>query len=376
MPALTEVKPALPAHWYYDVAHYRRELDAIWYRDWICVGREESLAEPGDYFVYSLGQQSVIVTRDEQNQLRAFYNTCRHRGSILCEERAGQFRKGRIVCPYHSWTYSTDGSLLATPGRIETDDFLVSDYSLYEVHLDSWRGFIHINLSAEPATDLPTQLGEEAGYVANWPLESLRVVHRETQSVACNWKIFWENYSECYHCPRVHPELCKVMPIYRHAVVDEADLPDWEPDTAGDRGSAQIGEGMRTWTLDGQSSLPTLEGLSESDVAAGVVFASFTASMYIVAHPDYMRCVRIVPTGPESVELIAEWLLPENADVRDEELKAVLELPMKVIEQDGEVCELNQRGLRSRPHESGVLIAQEYELWNFHEWLRQRLGEA
>lgn len=374
MPSLTEVKEALPAHWYYDPGHYQRELEAVWYRDWVCVGREESVPETGDYFLATLGDQRIIVTRDGDSRLRAFYNSCRHRGSVLCREAVGHFRKGRIVCPYHSWTYGTDGALLATPGRIDTPDFDPAAFSLDEIHLQSWRGFIHVNLAERPQSDLLTQLGDEADNLAHWPLESLRVAHREAQTVSCNWKIFWENYSECYHCPRIHPELCQIMPIYRKAVVDEADLPGWQPDGSGDRGSARIGDGKRTWTLDGQSTLPTLPGLEESDIAAGVVFASFTASMYIVAHPDYVRSVRIIPTGPESIELVAEWLLPGDTNADAEAIAAILELPRKVIQQDGEVCELNQQGLRSRRHSAGVLVAQEYELWNFHQWLRKRLA--
>ena len=375
MSVLTKVEKSLPATWYYDPEHYERELAAIWYQNWLCVGREDALARPGDFFVAGVGSQSIIVTRDTDGELRAFHNTCRHRGSLLCAASAGRFHNDRIVCPYHTWTYSTKGRLVATPGRIDTDDFDFANYSLYEVHVDSWRGFIHINLADEPEVELHSQLGEEAALVANWPLESLRIVHREKQTVACNWKIFWENYCECYHCPRVHPELCRVMPVYKKAVFDESNLPGWQPAYDGDTGDSHVGEGMRTWALDGQSSLPTIDGLSEDDVAMGVEFASFTASMYLVAHPDYVRTVRIVPTGPESIDLVVDWLLPDTVEIASaKELEPILGLPMKVIQQDSEVCELNQRGLRSHKHKEGVLVAQEYALLDFHEWVRERLA--
>ena len=116
-------------------------------------------------------------------------------------------------------------------------------------------------------------------------------------------------------------------------------------------------------------------GLEEADVSAGIAFASFPASMFIAAHPDYVRFVRIVPTGPESIDLVAEWLLPiEAPEPSSEALEAILGLAMTVMRQDGEVCELNQAGLRSQKHVEGVLVAQEYELWHFHEWLRDRLS--
>lgn len=377
MAALKEIRNSLPSHWYFDPAHYQRELEAIWYRDWVCVGREELIWKPGDYFVAGLGDQSIIVTRHTDGALRAFHNTCRHRGSILCRDSAGRFRNGRILCPYHSWAYATDGRLVATPGRIQSAGFDSSNFSLYEVHVASWRGFIHVNLADQPKLDLGAQLGDEAANVAAWPLESLRCVHREVQPVACNWKIFWENYSECYHCPPVHPELCRIMPVYSNGVVQQSDLPDWQPAHEGDIGRARVAEGVRTWTLDGNSSLPAISGPAEEEVAAGVTFASFAASMFLVAHPDYVRSVRIVPTGAESIDLVAEWFLPaDTAEVAPEQIEAILGLARTVMRQDAEVCELNQRGLRSRRHAGGVLVAQEYALWDFHQWIRQRLADC
>lgn len=374
MHTLNEVRKSLPASWYYDPQQYQRELNAIWYRDWICVGRRESLTRDGAWFVASIGTQKIIVTRVAGDQLIAFHNTCRHRGAELCRETAGQFRNGRIICPYHTWTYSLQGELIATPRRLETDDFNAQDYSLYPVHIESWGGFIFLNLSETPETGLQEYLAEEADYVRSWPLADLRSVHQETLPVACNWKIFWENYSECYHCPKIHPELCKVMPVYEQGVFDSIDLPGWRPQFDGDTGTGRVESGVQTWTRDGQRSLPVIKGLSAADVAAGVVFTSITGSMYVVAHPDYVRSVRIVPTGPESIELVVDWLLPEGTEVSAPDLERICELARLVIEQDGEVCERNQRGLHSRAHAEGVLVAQEYELWRFHEHVRARLA--
>ena len=112
------------------------------------------------------------------------------------------------------------------------------------------------------------------------------------------------------------------------------------------------------------------------EIDRGVAFASFTASMYIVAHPDYVRTVRIVPTGPESTELVVDWLLPETTRLAGpDDLLPILELARTVIREDGEACELNQRGLRSRRFAAGVLVGQEYDLWTFHEWLRSRVAD-
>ena len=374
MRLLDTVKPSLPSAWYIDSSHYEKELEAIWYHDWVCVGRLESLETKGDYFVTEIGKQSIIVTLGEDEKVRAFHNTCRHRGSLLCQTSSGRFRNNRIICPYHTWTYLTDGALVTTPGRFETEDFEKSNYALYSVGLEIWAGFIFVNLAPESANDLKTFLGKEADYVQNWPIADMRSVYQETFPVECNWKVFWENYNECYHCPRVHPELCKVMPDYKDAVFDPVDVPGWQPAYDGDPGRAAVGKSASTWSMTGELALPVIEGPTAEEIERGVEFSSIAPSMYVVAHPDYVRSVRVVPTGPESIELVVDWLLPEaQTHASDAQISAIVALAKKVVEQDGEVCELNQKGLHSNRHTRGMLVPQEFDVWNFHEWVRRKL---
>lgn len=372
-----KLQPTLPTSWYFDPAHYARELEAIWYRDWVCVGRLGQIPRTGDYFVAGIGTQQVIVTRDADGKPRAWHNTCRHRGSVLCTTDKGRFRNGRIICPYHTWTYGLDGKLIATPQRIDSDDFDFADYPLYDVAVDTWGGFIFICLDESPAQTLREFLGNEAGQLASWPLEDLVIVHEEVAELDCNWKVFWENYCECYHCPRIHPELCKVMPLYREAMAGYSEVPGWEPADAGDHGEPSVAEGMNTWTLDGRSALPEFEGLDESRKSKGVWFASFAGSMYVVGHPQYVRSVRLRPLGPERVQLVIDWLLlPGVAEQYPEEIEHILGLSRLVIGQDGAVAELNQRGLHSRRHRHGVLVPQETWIVEFHDWLRAKLAAA
>jgi Rieske 2Fe-2S family protein len=364
---LERPESTIPSHWYFDADHYQRELKAVWYREWICVGREENLEKDGDYFTAEIGDQGIIVTRAADGP-RAFHNTCRHRGARICTAETGRFRNGRIICPYHTWTYSLDGDLVATPNRLDTGSFESDHLSLYRVHLETWRGFIFVNLADKPETSLLDQLGAEAENVRNWPLEDMRSVHQVTESVASNWKIFWENYSECYHCPRIHPSLCRIMPAYKLGTFDSSEIPDW---TRADDGDAE------TWTADGKSTLPLLEGLSEAERDTIVTFASFTAGMYIAAHRDYVRTVRLVPRGPETVDLVIDWLLPSAyADIDKEKVQPIIDFPAQVIAEDSEMCELNQKGLHSLRHDHGTLVEQEYEIHDFHNWLRDRLGEV
>ena len=187
---LEEVAETLPSAYYYDEEHFKRELSQIWYWQWLCVGRVDKVAEIGDYQVVSVGDQSVIITRSKDTQLRAFHNTCRHRGSILCEQTNGKFRGERIVCPYHSWTYSLEGKLTATPRRLEGGDFDAENDPLYDVAVGEWAGFAFINLNENAAAFSEHNLGDTPMRLVNWNLAETVTMHSISVDVACNWKVF------------------------------------------------------------------------------------------------------------------------------------------------------------------------------------------
>ena len=144
---LDETGGSFPNHWHYDSDHYQKEFEVFWYGMWVFACRSEEVASPRDYKVIAIGDQNVVVTRDLKGDLRAFHNTCRHRGSILCTEEQGKFEGGSIVCPYHAWTYSLEGDLIATPHQLESADFDMADYSLYDVAIGEWGGFVFVNLA-------------------------------------------------------------------------------------------------------------------------------------------------------------------------------------------------------------------------------------
>ena len=371
-----KIQPSLPTSWYLDTDHYQSELEAIWYRDWIAVGRAEQVPKPGDYFVARLGTQQVIVTRDLDGELRAYHNTCRHRGSLLCTESRGKFRNGRIICPYHTWTYGLDGSLIATPFKVDSDDFDAGDYPLYDVAVDTWGGFVFLNLDTNPAQTLIEQLGDEGEQLSTWPLADMLIAHQESVELACNWKIFWENYNECYHCPRIHPELCKVVPTYAKGVFADYQLGDGDRETANRIYEPGVADDMNTWTIDGNSRLPEIPGLDEGKKNKGMWFATFLGSMFVVGHPQYVRSVRLMPLGPEKTNITISWLLlPGVADAHPDDVQHMLSLARLVVQQDGKACELNQKGLHCRPHQQGVLVPQEDGVAWIHGWVREKLGE-
>ena len=369
---LDRVEPGLPSAWYHDAGHYRRELDALWLRGWLYAGRADELG-PRDYRVIGIGDQSVLLVRDPAGGLRAFHNVCRHRGSELCPGPAGRLRGPAIVCPYHGWTYSLEGALLGTPHQLPGGGFRREDHSLYRVAVDTWAGFAFVNPGGEAAPPLADALGTAPADLASWPLAELRVGATTTRSVACNWKVFWENFSECFHCPGVHPELSRLVPAYGKGLLDEGDDPTAPP--AGLRSG--LAAGAVTWTRDGQSRLPPFPGLSRAEREAGQTFGVLRPGFFVVAHVDYARAVRVLPLGPEQTQLHVEWLFDPAALASPEfDLEHATALGRLVVEQDASICERNQRGLRSRRHAHGVLVPQEYGVFDFHQWLRRGLDGA
>ena len=369
--SLDRVHATLPSRCYYDEDHYRTELERIWYRSWLCAGRSDDIPDPGDYFVLAVGNQSIILTRDEELRLRAFHNTCRHRGSLLCEEDRGRFRNRRIVCPYHAWTYSLSGHLTATPWRIDSEDFDPSDFPLYEVAAGEWEGFLFVNLDPRAGAFDSGVLESIPSRFSNWRLGRTRTGRSLTVDLDCNWKVFWENFVECYHCPGVHPELCRVVPVYGRGLThhDIVSSPEAAPPA--------LAEGAVTWSAGGKTDLPWFEGLNEEERRAGQTYGVIAPGAFFVAHVDYARLVQVLPLAPERTRLIVTWLFPpETLEHPDFNLDRATAFGEMVVHEDGRACELNQKGLRSIRHDTGVLVGQETGVREFHRWVRERLAEG
>jgi len=372
---LREVQAGLPARFYYDPARYDLELAAIWRREWFYLCRETELPDPLCFQVFDVLGQSVLLLRDEGGALRAFHNTCRHRGAELCQAREGRLKSKLLVCPYHQWAYALDGRLVRTPHVGETAGFRRADYPLYEIALQRWRGFVFASLAADPP---PFEAAFDPGpaTLANWPLERLVVGHTFRKELACNWKLFWENYNECLHCPGIHPELCDLVPLYDRAIMGPQDAPDWRAhlDNSDPRYAGGLRAGAETWSADGRAAPLGFPGLTAEERGAGHTFVTLLPTAFIVAHVDYVRIVRLLPLAPERTELLAQWLfLPEALAEPGFDLDNIVRFAVTVMSQDGAACELNQRGLKAAPHERGVLVAQEYELARLHAWIEARL---
>lgn len=373
--ALQRPVPTLPSAWYLDPAHHQRELEAIWYRDWVYAGRESLWAKPGDYQVVAIGTQRVLVLRDEHGALQAFHDSCRHRGSSLCTADSGRFASGRITCPYHQWSYGLDGALLATPRRPPMDGFDPARHGLHPVALECWGGFVFLNLDPAPRWRLADAFAVEIDGLASWPLAALQSAHRESHVKDFNWKIFWDNYLECVHCPGVHPELCRLVPVYGTGQLRLDDAPG----VAGPAAEIEprLRDGARSWTPDGQCRLPEFDGVDPQAIAPGMRFATLVPSIFMVAHRDYVRTVSVRPLGVDRTEVSIEWLVDPRADPASIDLEHLTSVGRRVVLEDARVSELAQRGQHARAHTHGVLMPQEYDVRAFQAWVSARLaGEA
>ena len=241
------MEPSLPSSWYRSEAIFKIEKERLFCREWICVGREEELPEAGDHLVLDVLGESILLLRDRDRRLAAFYNVCRHRGARLCPAAGsvdrwgaplgGGVSAGRIVCPYHQWSYDFSGALVAAPHLGGAADFDKKDFHLYPVAVDTWGGFIFLHLTPAESTPLGAQLAPIAERVRRYPLADLRIGATRRYAVDANWKILCENYNECYHCAGVHPELCAVVPAFREG--GGANL-DWEPRCAPSGGRVHV----------------------------------------------------------------------------------------------------------------------------------------
>lgn len=359
-PLLTHCPETLPRAAYLDADWYARELATLWSRNWVCVGRVADFP-PGTIRPVTVAGASVLVAHSPQG-ISAFHNTCRHRGAELC---AAEQPLGRLItCPYHAWSYAAeDGRLISVAHATPTSDFIYENNGLRPVSRVKWNGFLFLNLN--PQGPLNPDLGLTA--LDNWPMDILLTGHRHERILDCNWKVFWENYNECLHCPGIHPELCDMVPIYGKGIMSAPEAPDWTPDQPP---PPNLKPGAQTWTMSGQPCGPTFPGLTPAQRQAGYTFVTLYPTTYIVAHIDHVRAVRLEPLGPQRTRLVAEWYFtPETLAQPGFDAAKVAAFASIVLQQDGDAVEMNQRGIRSPAYEKGRLMPQEFDIHRFHNWV-------
>jgi glycine betaine catabolism A len=358
----------LPGRYYKSRELFAEEQEKIFARRWLCVGREEQLANPGDYFLQPVGTESIIVLRDRAGTLRAYYNVCRHRGTAMCWEPRGRLAN-TIQCPYHAWTYALDGRLLAAPSVDELEDFRKEDYPLHRVGVASWEGFLFINLSPDEAEPFEEAFAPLLGRFSRFNMPGLRVGRRIDYDVRANWKLIAQNYSECYHCAPIHPALTKITP----PTSGENDL--FEGPFLG--GYMVINEGAESLTMSGRACGLPVGDLSGEDHRRVYYYAIFP-NMLLSLHPDYVMCHTLWPADPGHTRITCEWLFNPETLARAERGEFDIDDGVKFWDmtnrQDWEVCERSQDGVVSRAYQPGPYSRRESLSVQFDREVLKALG--
>ena len=355
----------LPARFYTDPQHFAREMERIHFDMWLCAGRLEQINAPGRYFVRRVGNASVIVLRAEDGAVRAFHNVCRHRGTLLCAKPEGELPGRRIQCSYHAWTYGLDGALLAAPHMDEVAGFRESDYPLRPVAADVWDGHVFINLAERPAP-LLGQLASLPGKFGPWGMAELKLVERRVYPLRANWKLIFQNYSECLHCPIVHPLLQKQS----HYLSGDNEPP--QPTYLG--GRMDLRDGIATLSLDGTTNRACLPGLSADD-RRRVYYYAILPNLLLNLHPDYMLTFTLWPLAPDRTEIVCEWHFHPDAMARpDFDPKGAIDFWELTNRQDWDLSELAQQGIGSRGYQPGPYSNREELLHALDRFVLDRVG--
>lgn len=339
----------LPREYFTAPEVYAEELERIFAARWLCAGRSAEIPNPGDYFVREVGEAGVIILRDKARQIRAYYNTCRHRGTRLCEAPTGNVGD-RITCPYHSWVYGLDGRLIGAPSTADIEGFDKSDYPLHGVAAAEWEGFIFFNLSPKP------QPFEEAfaplsGRFTRFNLPNLVSARRINYDVHCNWKLLFQNYSECYHCSPVHPALVRLTP----ATSGENDLFDG-PFLGG---YMVINDDAGSMTMSGRACGLPVGDLTDDDERR-VYYYSLFPNMLLSLHPDYVMFHSLWPEGTGRTRITCEWLFnAETLKDRNFDPDDGVSFWDMTNRQDWHICEESYRGIRSPAYTPGPYSPRE-----------------
>jgi len=355
----------LPGDYFASVEIFREEREKIFHRHWLLAGHASQVPEPGDFFLFELDDESVVVVRDAAGGVRAFHNLCRHRGTRLCLEAQGALPGKAFLCPYHAWTYELDGRLRAAPNMKDVPGFASGDYPLLPAALAEWQGLIFVSLAERPQPFEEAMTGLP-GRFERWNLADLRSVHQTVYDVDANWKLFFHNYSECYHCPNVHPHLNKLTP-YRNTTNDLDDGP-----VLG--GPMWMTHPDGSMTMGGERCAPLLPGLEESD-RGHVSYYTLFPNAFLSFHPDYVLVHRSQSISPSATRIVCDWYFhPDAIAAPGFDPQPAIDFWDLTNRQDWELCANAHRGVVSRAYVPGPYAEIESQLAAFDRQYLKAMG--
>jgi Rieske 2Fe-2S family protein len=393
----------LPRPFYTTPSLYDLELGLFWQRGWLFAGHSCQVKDPGDYFVYEVGNNAAIIVRKEDGTLAAHHNVCRHRGSIIATEASGRART--FVCPYHQWSYGLDGALRFCRGM---QDFDKRQYSLHPVAVEETEGLIFVSFAKDPP-DFAAAKALMQPVLAPQGLGRSKIAKIADYMIPANWKLVWENNRECFHCNVNHPQYIKAnfdhyneddlsAEVAAHidrqtarndskwhdsglaATHTDAGLtpfPDVEHNIWYSANRTILVEGWVTESMDGKRVCDVLMG-DYTDEGVGTVRARTLPNFWNHSSCDHGVTTRLTPKGPRATEARMIWLVDANAvEGRDYDLERMLPFWQLTGEQDWQICERQQKGVESSAYVPGPLSKfKEYNLDAFLQWYVNSLKAA
>jgi phenylpropionate dioxygenase-like ring-hydroxylating dioxygenase large terminal subunit len=391
---------SLEREFYCGDAVFAADMEQVVGRKWIVAGHVDRVRNKGDYFLFKIGTESIIIIRSDESTINAFYNVCRHRGSLICTKPEG--RVARLTCGYHAWSYGLDGALLAA--RLMPADFSKKDNGLHRCRLRVFHGFIFINLSERAPDDFDATFGDLAPYLDFHGLATAKIAHSHSYPTTANWKLIVENFVECYHCAPAHPEFCSMHPPEAliafgagpssgPADAVEKYLPAvkaWEARAASlgrpigtiDDGPESshlrlllqrtIREGYDSETQDGRPASSLMGKRLGFD--RGRMYLSFSPFTQLVATNDFAVLFLFTPRSTMYTDVDLYWLVDGNASEVD--VTRMIWGWDETTKQDKEITENNQAGILSKHYQPGRYSDHERRVVTFQQWYLGQFGHS
>lgn len=352
----------LPPWAYTSEAFFRREVDTIFLKEWNFLGRADRIPKPGDYFTVTFTGVPVIIMRGRDGEVRAFANSCRHRGAALLNGEGNC--KRTFSCPYHSWTYDLEGKLLVAPEMDETTDFRAEDYSLVPVRLEQWAGFLFINFD-DNAISLGDYLGDIVDVLESYQFQDMRCVRLKSYELDCNWKTYVENAMEAYHVATVHRS---TLSKQRGA------FPTVEPARGQWMALHKEHEGTRA-LLSGDTGFPRIPTLA-GKAALGSYYPLIFPSTMFGCTTDCMWWLELHPLSAARTRLIVGSCFPSEVVARPDFEQVVQRYYKRwdlSIPEDNDISAQQQIGLSSPLSKPGRLSHAEPLVHVFNNWVLDRV---
>jgi phenylpropionate dioxygenase-like ring-hydroxylating dioxygenase large terminal subunit len=356
----------LPRRWYTSPECFQFEVETIFSHEWICLGRVEQIPDAGDYFTITFVDDPLIVVRDKDDTIRVLSAVCRHRGMVISEGQGNC--EGHFTCPYHSWTYDLRGNLLGSPDMDRTRDFDKLNVKLPALRTEVWHGFIFANWDSE-APALAPRLTDIDSHLQDYEIDHLVSVPGKAYEFICNWKIFTENFMECYHCSHLHRG-------YHDCAPSRNTLPSPFPDH-----DAAVVLAVRTTHKDAafippdyRALFPPLPSLTDEE-RHRMNWIAILPNLLVAYKCDHIRYSFTIPRAVDKVGIVTGWLYPQSTielPTFQADFQRSLEAQTTIIAQDAFAVHGVQRGFCSRLAAAGRFSWQEETIAHINQWLIKR----